>query len=173
MTYEAILQKRSGILDAAGYLGKLYAPSETIPGPRDKGLVERAFLYRSGASSRLRPEAWLEWSGETGELICFSHCRNRDFMDTARYPLDQEVDYAISAPGGAMEQVRRLRRLRSLYARLREFAFAQTLTAEQSAVAGEYAQLLSQAVAPGLQPYYEGLGRDFLRWLESAGYAVW
>ena len=173
MTYEAILQKRSGILDAAGYPGKLYAPSETVPCPGDKRLVERAFLYRSGAGGKLRPEAWLEWSGETGELIHFSHCRDRDFVDTARYPLDQEADYTISAAGGAMGQVRRLRQLRSLYARLREFAFAKTLTAEQSAVAQEYAQLLSQAVAPGLRPYYEGLGGDFLRWLESAGYAVW
>ena len=173
MTYEAILQKRSGILDAAGYPGKLYAPSETVPCPGDKGLVERAFLYRSGAGGRLRPEAWLEWSGETGDLICFSHCRDRDFVDTARYPLDQEADYAISAPGGAMGQVRRLRQLRLLYTRLREFAFAQTLTAEQGSVAQEYAQLLSQAVAPGLRPYYEGLGGDFLRWLESAGYVVW
>ena len=173
MTYEAILQKRSGLLDAAGYSGKLYAPSETVPCLENKGLVARAFLYRSGAGSRLRPEAWLEWSGETGELIRSSHCWDQDFVDTARYPLDQEADYAVSAPGGAMGQVRRLRRLRSLYARLREFAFAQTLTAEQSAVAQEYAQLLSQAVAPGLRSYYGGLGRDFLRWLESAGYAVW
>lgn len=173
MTYETILQKRSGILDAAGYPGKLYAPSETVPCPGDRGLVERAFLYRSGAGSRLRPEAWLEWSGETGELICFSHCRDRDFVDTARYPLGQEADYTISASGGAMEQVKRLRRLRSLYAGLREFAFAQTLTAEQGAVAGEYARLLSQVIAPGLRPYYEGLGKEFLRWLESAGYTVW
>lgn len=159
-------QRVAQLRELAGYAG--YAASAPVPAQLDGHATDRVFFYSAArAPKRGRPIAWMELDAQSGAVLRLSNCHVEDFVDTREHPLDAELDYALSAPGGAREQMERIRRLEALYPQVRAAAFNQQLSAGQREAVQEYVRLIEEAAPAALMPYYRALGEEFLHWAET------
>lgn len=127
--------------------------------------VEKFFLYPMSASTlRSRPFGLLTVAMESGQILGYEDCRIRDFMDTEAHPFREEISYALPRKIGIKQFKLEQGLINKLYEAVREFAFSDNLTPEQTELLSKYMGLLLQSIPEALQPYYQKMGKNFYRW---------
>ncbi|MBR5110045.1 MAG: hypothetical protein IK099_07605 [Clostridia bacterium] len=143
--------------------------SYPLPDMKNGRKTERMFLYNRGVMRQEgpRPFGLMTLDYASGRLLAYQDGRLEDFMDTAAYPFDRPVSYAlngkISVKDFKMEQAM----VRKLYEGVRRFAFQDTLTKEEKEVLEKFCFLMEHAVPAELLPYYETMGKNFYRWVKE------
>lgn len=133
---------------------------------RGDTLVDAMFLYRSAAGlAGDRPFAWVLLHSLTGEALLLSDCAVHDFMDTARYPLDEPVELTRPRVLSPKEHTKSFQELYEAYEQLRLFAFDPKPDAQQRDAMERYKSLFLCMAFTGHYPYYRALSPEFFGWL--------
>ena len=155
-----------GIKAMVAYLfGDQVSLSYPMPDVTHAVRVERYFLYPAGNKlTRCRPFGILTVEMDNGRLLSYPHCRIKDFMETEKYPFDQEISYELPRKIGVKQFKVEQSQINKLYESVRIFAFEENLSDEQKELLSQYWALLLQSVPASLQPYYQKMGKNFYQW---------
>lgn len=133
----------------------------------DSGRVtERRFIFSSRHEyKKLRPYAWLETDIQSGELIFFHKCSEKDFVDFAAS--DVSLDYSL--PFGELmgKQLALCKLMTQTYNDIRNYVFSENTTAAQKRVIKTYHDAFVYSTPKDLIRYYEALSPDFFEWIKN------
>lgn len=130
--------------------------------------VEKMFIYPVYPTEmRTRPFAVVTTSMEDGAILRFENAYLVDFLDTEKYPFDKKISYAI--PDGSKKTVKEhqleINIIFKLYEAIRNFAFNEELTAEQTEILTKYYVIFEKTVPSSNMPFYEALSEKYMKWV--------
>lgn len=130
--------------------------------------VEKVFIYPvSQTEMRTRPFGVITTSIEDGVILKYENAYLFDFVDTEKYPFNKKISYAI--PDGSKKTVKEhqleINIIFKLYEAIRNFAFEEELTAEQTEILAKYYVIFEKTVPSSNMPFYEALSENYMKWV--------
>lgn len=130
--------------------------------------VEIYFAYSVSANRKiLRPYLKIVTDFAGGLILEFKNAYYSDFVDGAKYPLNAEFDAKVPVAQSVKEQMAFLKELQELYAKVRSFAFADNLSAEDKKILAAYGECLSKTVPAELLSFCRVAEPEFFDWAEK------
>ena len=142
------------------------ALSYPIPGKIGGLIVERFFLYPNHSQPlKTRPYAWLSVDAQCGDILQYARCEADDFAASLQVPLETELDYSAAVEASFRKILSKRQEYDKVYQTIREFAFHDSLTAEQIASLTRYILLQSELFREPLLRFYRALSPEFYEWV--------
>ena len=145
-----------------------------VPIVIDGRYYEQLFLTDMSLSSKenmtcARPYAWMRIDAETGALARYADCSDLDFVDTAQYPLDQQISNLVYS-ASPDEFSKSMDSLYASYEKLRTMFFTgkNISSDEEEAERTNYRTQFLKVVRKGQHPFYFALNPAFFRWMGMA-----
>ena len=133
--------------------------------------VEVYFAYNISRQKKiLRPYLKLVTDFNNGIILEFKNAYYSDFAYAKKYPLTAEFDANVPVAKSAKEQSTLLNELQGLYAKIRVFAFAETLSDEEKQTLKDYAECLSKTVPTDLLNFCKDTEPEFFNWITNGVY---
>ena len=126
------------------------------------------FAY-SGVGNKkiLRPYLKLVTDLNGGTILEFKNAYYDDFANGEKYPLGAKFDATVPISLTAKEQMERLKTLQTLYIKVRDFAFAENLSAANKQLLNQYAACLAETVPADLLNFCKDTEPEFFAWLDA------